>query len=389
LLLNSGTYGYAHAVTDVAYPFVVDIEIEIDLIEQHVDVNGNSTYFIINLFGIRIQFYYNEVTINQYFGGSSSLTYSHPVGLSGTHTLKVCRDDTGIIFYIDGSLIYTTTQMYFKNNRIGLASYAIEGWYANVTRIESIRITNPDNLWTDSFEIFEGSKSLGIYTSSDAGGVYSGSLIRLLLFGDLSSNNNIGFELIDEVLTEITFNITITLSGNPSPGDTLTLKGSAGGEDIVFTFVDFTPVALNQIQIGADTTETATNIAAALNNIEGAEFVATADGNVITITAYSPELEIETDSDEIDIGIITKTTADIISEEVSVADSFTATEGGKSVQENVSVSTELDGLIDGLSETVSATAVIDCLMDSMDENANASAASDNFDGLIDYMGDET
>jgi len=49
LLLNSGTYGYAHAVTDVAYPFVVDIEIEIDLIEQHVDVNGNSTYFIINL----------------------------------------------------------------------------------------------------------------------------------------------------------------------------------------------------------------------------------------------------------------------------------------------------------------------------------------------------
>lgn len=186
-------------------------------------------------------------------------------------------------------------------------------------------------------------------------------------------------------LTEITLHGTITLSGNPSPGDTLTLKGSAGGEDIVFTFVDFTPVALNQIQIGADTTETATNIAAALNNIEGAEFVATADGNVITITAYSPELEIETDSDEIDIGIITKTTADIISEEVSAADSFTVTEGGKSVQENASAADETDCLMDGLTEQANASDFFDTPMAEMSESVSA---SDNIDGLIDYMGDE-
>jgi hypothetical protein len=385
LLLNSDTYGYAYAVTDVAYPPVVDIEIEIDLIEQHVDVNGNSTYFIIDLFGIEIQFYYNEVIIYEYFAGSSMLSYSHVASLSGKHTIKVCRDDTAIKFYVDGSLIYTTTQMYFKNNRITLGSYVIEGWYANVTRIESIRITNPDNLWDDSVKIFKGSEILGIYPSSDIGGVSPSPFIMLLLMGYYSSNN-ICFELIDKELTEITFNSTITLSDNPSPGDTLTLKGSAGGEDIVFTFVDFTPVALNQIQIGADTTEPATNIAAALNNIEGAEFVATADGNVITITAYSPELEIETESDEINIGIITKTTADIISEEASASDSFTAEDGGKAVQENASAADNIDGLIDGLSETASATAVIDCLMDSMDEGANA---ADNFYGLIDYMGDET
>ena len=191
--------------------------------------------------------------------------------------------------------------------------------------------------------------------------------------------------MIDEVLTEITFDSTITLTSNPSPGDTLILKGGSGG-DITFTFVDHYPNNAYEIQIGETANETAANIVIAINAIIGAEFVATADGNVITITAYSPELEIKTDSDEINIGIITKTTADIISEEVSAADSFTVTEGGKSVQENASATDAVDGLIDGLSETVSAIAVIDCLMDSMDEGANA---ADNFDGLIDYMGDET
>jgi len=186
-------------------------------------------------------------------------------------------------------------------------------------------------------------------------------------------------------VTEITFDSTITLTSNPSPGDTLILKGGSGG-DVTLIFVDHYPNTAYEIQIGETANETAANIVIAINAIIGAEFVATADGNVITITAYSPELDIETDSGDIDIGAITKTTADIISEEVSAADSFTVTEGGKSVQENASATDAVDGLIDGLSETVSAIAVIDCLMDSMDEGANA---ADNFDGLIDYMGEET
>jgi hypothetical protein len=189
-------------------------------------------------------------------------------------------------------------------------------------------------------------------------------------------------------LTEITFNSTITLTDNPSPGDTLVLKGGSGG-DITFTFVDHYPNNQYEIQIGATASETAASIATAINNIAGAEFVATVIDNVITVIAYSPDFEMETDAEEITLGIVTNTIADINDEEISASDSFTAEEGGKSVQENASASDAVDGLIDGLSETVSATAVIDCLMDSMDENANASAASDNFDGLIDYMGDET
>ena len=100
-------------------------------------------------------------------------------------------------------------------------------------------------------------------------------------------------------------------------------------------------------------------------------------------------MTIETTGTGISAGTITSIHPGFLDEEVSAADSFTVMEGGKSVQENASASDSMDGLIDGLTETVSASAVIDCLMDSMDENANASAASDNFYGLIDYMGDET
>lgn len=379
---SSGVY----MVTEIAFPPIVTFEFEIDLIKQGVDGTGR-TDFVILLCGIEITFYYDEVTIHQYFGGSSSLTYHYPAGLSGKHTLTVCADGTEIIFYIDGSQIYTTTQMFLRDNRLALASNGITGVTNNITRIESIRVTSPDDMWTDSVEIFEGSKFLGIYAATDIGAATT-SQIFTFLCGYFSLNNNICFELIDEVLTEITFNITITLSGNPSPGDTLILKGGSGG-DITFTFVDHYPNNPYEIQIGATVSDTVANIVAAINAIAGAEFVATADGNVITITAYSPEFDIETDSDEINIGAITQILADIISEEASASDSFTAEDGGKAVQENASAADNIDGLIDGLSETVSVTAVIDCLMDSMDENANASAASDNFDGLIDYMGEET
>lgn len=388
LLLNSDTYGYAYAVTDVAYPSVVDIEIEIDLIEQHVDVNGHRTNFIIDLFGIEIQFYYNEVIIYEYFGGSSMLSYSHVASLSGKHTIKVCRDDTAIKFYVDGSLIYTTTQMYFKNNRITLGSYAIEGLYANVTRIESIRITNPDNLWDDSVKIFKGSEILGIYPTSNVPSVSTTKMLGLTVAGYIS-RSGVCFELVDEELTEFVSTCTITVTENPEAGDSLTISGGTGG-NVVFTFVDHYPNNSSEIQIGADVNETAGNIATAINNITGAEFVATAADNIITVVAnVSTPFSVATSSTGLTIGAITEIILGFNPEEASVTTEFTATEGGKSVQENASASDAVDGLIDGLSETVSATAVIDCLMDSMDENANASAASDNFDGLIDYMGDET
>jgi len=198
-----------------------------------------------------------------------------------------------------------------------------------------------------------------------------------------------GEMVLDDPFIEFVSTCTLTITTNPDPGDTLVLKGGQQG-DITFTFVDHYPNNQYEIQIGADTSETASNIATAINNYTLAEFSAEASTNTVTVTSYiSGEMTVEITGTGISAGTITGTYPGFNDEEISVADSFTVAEGGKSVQENASASDSMDGLIDGLTETVSASAVIDCLMDSMDENANASAASDNFDGLIDYMGDET
>lgn len=186
-------------------------------------------------------------------------------------------------------------------------------------------------------------------------------------------------------LTEVTAESTITVDTNPTPGDTLTLKGSAGGEDIVFTFVESYPLNDYEIQIGTDTSETASNIAAAINNIEGAEFVASAEGNVVTITAYTQtEFSMETDSEGLALGAVTEIVPGFIDEEASVSTEFDATDGGKAVQEAATVSDAMDGLIDGLAESISASTEFDVPMDGITEEISVSTT---FDGLIDYMGE--
>ena len=187
----------------------------------------------------------------------------------------------------------------------------------------------------------------------------------------------------DNELIELTFNSSITITDNPNPGDTLTLKGSAGG-DVTFTFIEGYPLNDNQIQIGADTSETAANIAAAINNIAGAEFVASAEGNVVTVTAYTATFSMEETGSGLALGDITRTWDGLLTEEASVNDSFTAEDGGKAVQEAATVTTDMDGLIDGISENVSAGTEFDAPMDGINEVIEIST---HFDGLIDYMGE--
>lgn len=179
---------------------------------------------------------------------------------------------------------------------------------------------------------------------------------------------------------------TATINANPSPLETFTVSNSA---TTIFTFVNYYPLKATEIQIGATAADTAVNLAAAINKISGAEFLAEVDDSTITVTAYCESaFAMTTTSAGIEISTISQTIAGLITESTTVADSFTASEGGKAIQENASAADNTDGLIDGLSESASATALIDCLTDSMDENANASAATDNFDGLIEYMGEE-
>ncbi|MFA5324358.1 MAG: hypothetical protein WC373_16905, partial [Smithella sp.] len=136
----------------------------------------------------------------------------------------------------------------------------------------------------------------------------------------------------DRSLTEVTSTCTLTVTTNPDPGDTLVLKGGEQG-DITFTFVDHYPNNQYEIQIGADTSETATNIATAINNYTLAEFSAEASTNTVIVTSHiSGEMTIEITSTGISAGTITSTHPGLLDEEVSAADSFTVTEGGKSVQ---------------------------------------------------------
>lgn len=191
----------------------------------------------------------------------------------------------------------------------------------------------------------------------------------------------------DRSLLEVTQAGTLTVTGSIAAGDTLTISGGTAG-NIVFTFVDHYPNNANEIQIGVDVNATAANISTAINDITGAEFVATVASNVVTVTAHtSLSFSMSTTSSEISVGAVTEAIPGFNDETASASAVFTATEGGKSVQENASASDSMDGLIDGLTEAASATAVIDCLTDSMEEGVTCNA-SVNIDGLIDYMGEE-
>lgn len=206
------------------------------------------------------------------------------------------------------------------------------------------------------------------------------SLKEFCIYPGASEN----FDFTD--LTEVTQSCELTVDTNPDPGDTLVLKGGEQG-DIAFTFVDHYPNNQYEIQIGADTSETATNIATAINNYTLAEFAAEASTNTVIVTSHiSGEMTIEITGTGISAGTITSVHPGFLDEEVSAADSFTVTDGGKAIQENASAADETDCLMDGLTEQANASDFFDTPMAEMSESVSA---SDNIDGLIDYMGDET
>lgn len=80
---------------------------------------------------------------------------------------------------------------------------------------------------------------------------------------------------------------------------------------------------------------------------------------------------------------VSRTLDGLITEDISVDDSFTVTDGGKAIQQNVSVTEAIDGLIDGLSENINITDYFDTSMDGLDESV---LVSTSFVGLIDVMG---
>lgn len=186
-------------------------------------------------------------------------------------------------------------------------------------------------------------------------------------------------------LTEVKKSGSITINTNPSPGDTLTISNSA---TTVFTFVDHYPNNATEIQIGATAALTAQDLATAINNISGAEFVATVDGSIISVDAYCESaFAMTTTSAGIEISSITEMVPGLITEAATAADSFTATDGGKAVQENATAADSTDGLIDGIVEAASVSTVFDTLNVEMDESIEATVVTD-FDGLIEYMGEE-
>ncbi len=186
----------------------------------------------------------------------------------------------------------------------------------------------------------------------------------------------------DYGLIELTSSSSITLTTNPAPGDTIKLKGGTLG-DVTFTFVNYYPRNQYEVQIGATVNETTANLALAINRIEGAEFTATATDNVVDITAYSPTFSTEKTGDGITLSGVSRTLDGLITEDISVDDSFTVTDGGKAIQQNVSVTEAIDGLIDGLSENINITDYFDTSMDGLDESV---LVSTSFVGLIDVMG---
>ena len=185
----------------------------------------------------------------------------------------------------------------------------------------------------------------------------------------------------DYGLLELTSNSSITLTTNPAPGDTIKLKGGTLG-DVTLTFVNHYPNNQYEVQIGATVNETAANLALAINKIAGAEFTAAATDNVVDVIAYSPTFSMEETGESVVLGGVTRTLDGLITEDISVDDSFTVADGGKAIQQNVSVTEAIDGLIDGLSENINITDYFDTPMDGLDESV---LVSTSFVGLIDVM----
>jgi hypothetical protein len=190
-------------------------------------------------------------------------------------------------------------------------------------------------------------------------------------------------------LTEIFLTDTLTLSVNPSNGDTLTIHGGYGG-DITFTFVHQRPTNILQIQIGDDINATAANIAKAINAIPGADYTATALANVITLKVYTPTFLAETTCSGLSLGSISKTFPSVITPAISATVSFdcgSETPGemivGKRITQNISVADNMDSLIDSILEQASVNTFFDTPMVKMDEEATAHTV---FDALTDYIG---
>lgn len=240
--------------------------------------------------------------------------------------------------------------------------------------------------------IADGSVSLSNYIANTFGGSFPGQSGNYIdgwqvVAGALWTANFTPLTLPitpnENELIELSRIVPLTVTTNPHPGDTLAINGGTAG-NVTFTFVDHYPNNSLEIEIGATVNETAVNIAKAVNGIFGAEFVATVDGNVVTVTAYSPTSTITGTGGRITFGTQLSTYQGTDIEELSISDSFTATEGGKAVQEVMSISDSMDGLIDDISEEMSASTVFDVPMDTIGEELSIST---NFDGLIDSMGE--
>lgn len=229
-------------------------------------------------------------------------------------------------------------------------------------------------------------------STADAGLHYCDGMLYLMDHSTDDINIDIAYCLIREGLhdyagsfTEVTKSGDITINTNPSPGETFTVSNSV---TTVFTFVDHYPNNATEIQIGATTVVTAQALATAINNISGAEFVATVDGSIISVDAYCESaFTMTTTSTGIEISSITEIVPGLITEIATAADSFTASDGGKAVQENATAADSTDGLIDEITEAASVSTVFDTLNVEMDETIEATVVTD-FDGLIEYMGEE-
>ncbi len=172
----------------------------------------------------------------------------------------------------------------------------------------------------------------------------------------------------------------------PTNGTTFTISNSS---TTVFTFVNYYPLKTTEVQIGASNAITLSNLAAAINRLPGAEFVAEVNGSEMTVKAYTnTDFVMTTTVPFSTIGTTNETIDGLITENATVADEFTVSMDWRFAAEAASAADATDGLIDGMAESASVSTTFDSLFEAMDETASATALSDNFDGLIDYMGEE-
>lgn len=243
--------------------------------------------------------------------------------------------------------------------------------------------------YTTSVSNYHSTYFFRIYTIfqarvADAGETIDFDIDNVTFKGDMGTPYSGTTSSSPSLLTETPYTGTIIISTNPTAASTITITNSA---TTVFTFVDHYPVKTGEVQIGATRDITANNLATAINNISGAEFVATVSGYTITVKAYTEtEFSATTTSGGITASI-TGIVPGLITENISVSDEFTATLTTKYVGENATAADNTDGLVDGPAEAASVTTVFDTLNVEMDETIEATVVT-AFDGLIEYMGEE-